>query len=80
MDDGGEVSIGKTVQFSHGETEAADSGAGRCGVELWLTWLKLFHVEHWHLGTGDGNSLRNLRVTSIYGSYIRTRIMFHVEH
>jgi hypothetical protein len=58
MGDGEEVSIGKTVQFSHGDTEAADSVASRSGVELWLTPLKLFHVEHWHLGgIGGANSL-----------------------
>ena|SRR5450631_1656626 len=55
MGDGEEVSIGKTVQFSHGPMEASDSVASRQAVELWLTGLKLFHVEHWHLG-GIGDS------------------------
>jgi hypothetical protein len=41
MGDGEEVSIGKTVQFSHGETEAADSVASRSGGELWLTWTEI---------------------------------------
>src|ERR1035441_3850841 len=56
---GSAVSIGKTVQDSHGRPEAADSVAGRGTMELCVSRVELFHVEQLDSDTQDRLSERS---------------------